>query len=1659
MSNLFQGVGRRNLLWDILLVYVLLAGAALRLAGVDWGEYQYLHPDERFLVWVGSDIQLPGTGEERLGPPPTVETKPERAAWPQLRDCQEWGGYFDAACSPLNPNNRGHGFYVYGTLPMFITRTLVEWIYGHSGFEEMTDVGRPLSALADLLTVYLVYLIAARLYGKKVGLLAAAFNALTVLQIQLSHYYAVDTFQNFFTYLAMYFAVRVMQTPAEGAAKPGRLLATLKLPPAVERFVVHPFFAFSAAFGAALGFAAASKLSAAPAAALLPAAFALAVWRAPAKEQGKQALHALFYLSLAALVSLLVFRLFQPYAFLGPGFFGLRPNPQWVSNIREQRIQAGGDVDFPPALQWARRPLWFSGQNLTVWGLGLPLGLLAWAGFAWAAWRMVADRSKRRFAWGRHALLWAWTGLYFAWQSLAFNPTMRYQLPVYPALAIFAAWGVSRLWRQAAETEGRRKSAWRAAALFTGGGVLLASAAWAWAFTQIYLRPTTRIEASRWIYQNVPGAVNLRIESGESSFSQPLPFPQGATLSVGGAQWLGFTPKEDGLLTAISLAHVVDLESNPAPKRLSLRVEGPEGTASAALTSNFNASGDSRGGAYTAQFSTPFPVVEGVQYRLALELAGESATLSFAGAAPANESTWDDGLPLRVEGYDGYGGIYTPGLNFEMYWEDNPDKFERFVSTLDQADYIFISSNRQWGTTTRVPERYPLTSEYYRRLLGCPVERSVEWCYRVAQTGDFQGDLGFDLVQVFDSSPRLGSLRFNTQFAEEAFTVYDHPKVFIFQKRADYDPQRVRQILGAVDLSQVVHVTPKKTRSSPANLLLPLQRWAEQQAGGSWTDFFSYDALQNRYPALGAALWYLSLALLGWAVYPLLRLAFPGLPDRGYPLARIAGMLLLAWLVWIAGSARIPFTRVTIAAALSVIALLGGLAATLQRGELAQEWRSRRRYLLIVEALFLAFFVLDLLIRLGNPDLWHPWKGGEKPMDFAYFNAVLKSTSFPPYDPWYAGGYLNYYYYGFLISGALVKGLGIVPSIAYNLILPTMFALIALGAFSLGWNLFYRPPAEEAVRPAVSPYLPAAGAAMGMALLGNLGMARMIFQGYQRLAAPDGVIEGAALLTRWGWALKGALMAFTGDALPYALGDWYWIPSRVIPAPGDVEPITEFPFFTVIYGDPHAHLFALPITLLAISFALALVLGRKRPAGALSRATLFALGGLAIGALKPTNTWDFYTFLVMGCVAVLYAASEAPLAAGKGWLGGLSVASRRVLLALGGAALLTALASLLYKPYSDWFALGYTKVNLWTGTHTTLSAYLTHWGLFLFVIVSWMSWETRQWMAQTPVSALRKLAPHKNFLWMLLLLGLAVIAAVTVVWKVKIAWFVLLLAAWALILLLRPGMSAARRFTLFLTGTGLILTLTVEVVVLAGDIGRMNTVFKFYLQVWTLFAVSAAAALGWLLEEISQWRPRWRSAWQLALTALLFAAALYPLLGGMAKIKDRMEPRAAHTLDGMAYMQKATYADSWGTMDLSQDYRAIRWMQENVSGSPVIVEANLRDLYRWGSRFSIYTGLPGVVGWEWHQQQQRAVFSGAQVSERIAEVDNFYATSDLGAARDFLRKYNVRYIILGQQERGHYAKEQYQFGAGLAKFPLAEGALWRAVYQDGDTIIYETLGD
>ncbi len=1669
-----------NWLYDLALLVVLIAAAYLRVVGLNWDNNQHLHPDERFLTMVES----------------------------ALIPAQSLSEYFDTTNSQLNPHNRGYGFFVYGNFPINIVRYLAEWL-GQGGYDEVALVGRQFSALADLGVIILLYFIASRLYGRKVALLAASFSSFAVMQIQQSHFFTVDNPANFFSFLAILFAVWISTKSRKWELESGKTIIEIReseeqlpndasritsydsQPSNIESRISHlnrdPIFWLSIAFGISLGMAIASKLNVVPMAVLLPIALVLHFLQKK-EETGKtdnlsritdsesQITHyaalitnnwhlLTIYLLAGGIATIFAFRIFMPYAFDGIGF-----NDKWLANISELQAQSSGDADVPFALQWARRSHFYSVENLTKWGLGLPLGILAWIGFLAMGWRILKGEQK-------HILLWGWTALYFLWQSMAFNPTMRYQLPIYPLLCLMAAWGIITLSRSNVKT-------FKYLAILTGALVLIATAAWAYAFTRIYTRPHPRVEATQWIYQNLPGPINLHIQTENGIYQQPLPFSYGSNLSNTPAI-MSFIANESGTISEFYLPNVSALmvnplipnppttDSNTAPilipdfapasdQTLSLILSivpepTPEQTlATSTLTDKFRTTlNHPRGTEYILKLDKPARVIKGDTYFFTMQTTG---ILGFKGAAPINETSWDDGLPLRMDGYDGFGGLYDGTLNQEMYWDDNLDKIIRFVSNLTKGDYIFISSNRQWASVTRIPERYPLTTAYYRALIGCPPQEDVIWCYNVAKPGQFEQQLGYDLIKVFESYPTLeipGVFKWeiNDQFAEEAFTVYDHTKVLIFKKTKEFNSAKVDAFFKSVDLSNVVHLTPKQANNYK-NPMLSASVFAKQRAGGTWSELFDYNSLQNKYPIVGLVIWYLFIFLLGLVTYPITRLALSGLMDKGYALSRVAGLALLAYLSWMSGSVGLGYTRETIGGALAIIAVAGISLGWMRKDQLVEEWKSNRRYILLIEGIFLAVFLIDLFIRFMNPDLWHPAKGGERPMDFSYLNAVLKSTSFPPYDPWFAGGYINYYYYGFVLVGTPVKLLGIVPSIAYNFILPTLFALIGIGAFTVGWNLLHEK--ESKFNAFDSRLIAGISSLMMTILLGNLGTIRMIQQGFQRLGTPTGLIPvDSTMIQRFMWGAQGLWKSLsTGAALPYGRGDWYWFPSRVIPAPFDVEPINEFPLFTFLYSDLHAHMIVLPLTLFIIAWIISFIKSRAQLDRSQWIATFIA-GGLFIGALKPTNTWDLYTYLALACVTIIYVITSSDLALRDKaiFLTKLGIASQRTLamtwkwlFALIAAGLLYALSSVFYLPFTQSFSQAYGAVQPWTGSHTPIWSYFAHWGLFLFIIIAWLAWETREWMAATPVSALSKLRPYQ----LAIELSLAAVAALMLYFAINgisVGWFALPLAVWAGVLLLRPNSSDIRRFVLFMIGTSLTLTIVVELIVLVGDIGRMNTVFKLYLQAWVMLAVSAGAALGWVLPAFVAWRASWRNVYQYGVWLLLVGASLFTISATTDKMSDRIDVNAPRSLDSMDYMKTATHWDG-DTMILNEDYLAIRWMQDNVQGSPVIVEANCTE-YRWCTRFTVYTGLPGVVGWNWHQRQQRGVMS-ITVQQRVDEIGAFYNSIDGSIAPDFLSKYQVKYIVVGQLERN-------LFSDGIAKFEQFNGKFWKSVYHDSKTTIYEVL--
>jgi YYY domain-containing protein len=272
-----------------------------------------------------------------------------------------------------------------------------------------------------------------------------------------------------------------------------------------------------------------------------------------------------------------------------------------------------------------------------------------------------------------------------------------------------------------------------------------------------------------------------------------------------------------------------------------------------------------------------------------------------------------------------------------------------------------------------------------------------------------------------------------------------------------------------------------------------------------------------------------------------------------------------------------------------------------------------------------------------------------------------------------------------------------------------------------------------------------------------------------------------------------------------------------------------------------------------------------------------------------------------------------------------------------------------------------------------------------------------------------------------------------------------------LLLLSRPRITATERFWAYLILLGLAMTLGVEIIVLQGDIGRMNTIFKFYVQVWLIWGVTAAAALAWMVPRLWRWK-QGRALWVAVLAVLLFLAALYPPLAIWAKVNDRFDTDLGPGLDGLAYMETANYWDPADAhYDLKWDLEAIQWLQDNVQGSPTIIEGHTAE-YRWGARYSINTGLPAVIGWNWHQRQQRAGTNDREVWDRVGDVETFYDTTSTDSARRILDRYNVSYVINGPLERANYDTR------GQEKFDrmVSDGSL-QPVFTNGEVTIYQVV--
>ena len=390
----------------------------------------------------------------------------------------------------------------------------------------------------------------------------------------------------------------------------------------------------------------------------------------------------------------------------------------------------------------------------------------------------------------------------------------------------------------------------------------------------------------------------------------------------------------------------------------------------------------------------------------------------------------------------------------------------------------------------------------------------------------------------------------------------------------------------------------------------------------------------------------------------------------------------------------------------------------------------------------------------------------------------------------------------------------------------------------------------------------------------------------------------------------------------------FWRSSRMMPPDPPGNEITEFPYFTFLFADLHAHLMALPFTVLVIGAALAVVLRAKdtergggRLAGmgwGLADFAQVAVLGVAVGALRPLNTWDYPTYLLLSMAAVLLA--------GVLRTGGLNLVV--IAEAAVKAVLIFVIGFVVFLPYHLNYETAFSSLES-TTNQTVLWQFLLIAGLFVFVIGSFVVNESRGWLLDLgrigwrPFSKLVE-APDTDRTqrkWIgavrtaLVALGLGAIGLVVVLKLVEITGsttpFVFALVVLALATAVRIVFSSRLDapqtvFALLLALTAFCVVIGVDVYRVEGDIDRMNTVFKFYLQVWVLLALASAYMLWRLWHGRSgslDALPKWKKVWLGGLGALVVCVSVYPVLGTMDRLPVRFDTTIPLTLDGMAYMR------------------------------------------------------------------------------------------------------------------------------------------------------------
>ena len=688
--------------------------------------------------------------------------------------------------------------------------------------------------------------------------------------------------------------------------------------------------------------------------------------------------------------------------------------------------------------------------------------------------------------------------------------------------------------------------------------------------------------------------------------------------------------------------------------------------------------------------------------------------------------------------------------------------------------------------------------------------------------------------------------------------------------------------------------------------------------------------------------WYLLALVLGAVAMPLTGRLFRRFQDRGWMFSKVTAIAVSGFLTWFLVAVKIiKFTTMT-CIVVTLVCAAASLILYCREQKAGFECIPFAHLDLVYaeELLFFAAFLLWTYFAGFHPAAY----GTEKFMDYGFMEAMMRSKTLPATDLWYSQGKINYYYGGQYFAVFLTKLSGAKVELTYNL----MRTFVAGLAFAMPFSLVHQMVTDR------------------------LGKTRSRWK--KALPSVTGILAGisVSIAGNMHYVVYGQIIPFIQKLKGEEVSS-YWFPdaTRYIGFNPDVEDKTihEFPCYSFVLGDLHAHVVDIMFVLLLLGLLYAWM--KKVRTAELSRESmsrrlfwkkqllmpqLLAAGAL-LGMFHWTNYWDFVIYFVVTCGAALFMNIIGQKGRSK-WVLGVTAAQ---------AAEVLILATVIILPFTLQFDTSNMVQGIALAKHHSLPhQLLVLWGLpgiltILFVV-------------SLLIEKLRG-AEQKSLYHLLTSIRLPDLFAV-------------LMGLCAIGLVLIPELVYVRD-------------------IYENRNARANTMFKLTYQAYIMFGMTMIYVIFRLLVIC-----RNRLLKVLAVIGLFFFVWTCGYFGNSVHswFGEVWKPSQYKGLNATAFLET----------DFPEDVNGIRWLKENISDAPVVLEAN-GDSYSEYERVSAMTGLPTIMGWYVHEWLWRGNLS--DLNAKIEEIQEIYTSTDEARVKELLEEYNVSYIFVGSCERNKYGAD------------------------------------